>query len=99
MKRFVRFRWRVLAHALVVMILMARAVAVADRLFVTRWVAHELLERRGRGNSEIPVYGADGALRASSTKTAVPPPPSDVWGALANGAETITRADVIMTGV
>ena len=99
MKFFRSFRGRVLAHALVVMILMAGAVALADRLFVNRWVEQELVERRVRVNSEISLYDADGALLASSTTPAVPPPPGDVLSELARGAETVTRANVVMTGV
>jgi two-component system OmpR family sensor kinase len=100
MKLFGRFRRRVLAHGLVVMILMAAAVTIADRVFVNRWVEHELVQRRVRVNSELSIYAADGSsLLGSNSTPVVPPPPSDVLAELARGAVTITRGDVVMTGV
>jgi signal transduction histidine kinase len=98
-KYFGAFRRRVLAHGLLLMLLMAGAVAVADRLFVNRWVEHELLERRARVNSEISVYGPDGALLASKVEPPVSAPPKEVLARLASGAPPTTVNDVVVTGM
>lgn len=99
MKPFGRFRWRVLAHGLVVVLLMSAAVMIADRLFVNTWVQHEMAERRARMTNQISVYGADGALVASNVEPPVPKPPPETWRLLANRNETIGRDDAVMSGI
>jgi signal transduction histidine kinase len=99
MKPFGRFRWRVLAHGVVVLLLMAAAVMIADRLFVNTWVRNEIAERRARITNQLSVYGADGALVASNVQPPMPKPPPDAWRLLANHNETIARDDLVMSGI
>jgi len=85
MTLFGRFRRRVLAHGLAVMILMAGTVLAADRLFVNRWVQRALEQRRALVTSGISIYGSDGSLVASDMDPPLEPPPEDVMARLAHG--------------
>jgi two-component system OmpR family sensor kinase len=99
MKPWGRFRGRVLAHGLVVVLLMSAAIMIADRLFVNTWVTKEIAERRARVSNQLSVYGADGALVASNVQPPVPAPAPATWALLANRDETVARDDLVMSGV
>ncbi|MDB4937263.1 MAG: periplasmic sensor signal transduction histidine kinase [Labilithrix sp.] len=103
-KVFGRFRFRVLAHGIVILLLMSTATLIADRLFVNKWVGKELLERRARAANHLSLYGAEGALVASNVQPPVPAPPPDMWAALStqSGAarrETMSRDDIVMSAI
>jgi signal transduction histidine kinase len=99
MKPFGRFRWRVLAHGLAVVFLMSTAIMIADRLFVNTWVKNEIAERRARTTNQLSVYGADGALVASNVQPPVPKPSPETWTLLASRNETVSRGDLVMSGI
>jgi two-component system, OmpR family, sensor kinase len=94
-----RFRLRVLAHGLVVVLLMAVAVTIADRFFVNAWVERGLAERRARAANQLSVYGADRSLVASNAEPPIPAPPDDAWASLAGTTESMTRDNFVMSGV
>ncbi len=98
MKLFGRFRLRLLAHGLALMILMAAAVAIADRVFVNAWVEKQIEERRTRVNIPLSI-GPDGTLLATKADPPIDPPPPDVLESLANGQDPIQVKDAVMTGV
>lgn len=99
MRLFGRFRQRLLVHGLVIVLLMAGAVAAADRIFVNRWVEREIVERRARVNRAISVYDADGKLTATKVEPPVPAPSPDVLARLASGSPPIVEDDVVHSGV
>jgi two-component system OmpR family sensor kinase len=99
MRPFGRFRLRLLAHGLVLMVLMAAAVAIADRVFVNRWVESELTERRPRVNRAVSLFGPEGNLVGTRAEPPVDGPSRDVLARLAQGADPIVQNNVIMTGL
>jgi signal transduction histidine kinase len=99
MTTFARFRWRVLAHGLAVMLIMSAAIAIADRLFVNTWMHRELAQRHAHRTNFASVYGADGALLASNVDPSVPAPSPDTWARLRGSHEPVVRDDRIMSGI
>ena len=98
MSVFGRLRWRVLAHGLAVMFLMAGAIIVADRLFVTRWARTEIDQRRRHANNQmISIYSPDGELLATNAQPPVPPPTPEERLKLTKRGDTIVGDDVVKT--
>jgi len=97
---FRRLRWRVLAHGLAVMLLMAAAVIVADRLFVIRWARSEIDQRRRHTNSQMmSIYGPSGELLATYAQPPVPPPTPEERARLTKRGDTLVSDDVIKTAL
>jgi two-component system OmpR family sensor kinase len=78
-------------------VIMATAIAIADRVFVNSWVKGEIARRRAHVTNQVSFYGIDGLLLASNVEPPLPAPSAELRALLARRHESMSRGDLVMT--